>query len=181
MSTASLLVYTPQNEHFGIVPLEAMLAGVPVLAADTGGPLETVEDGETGWLRPVEKVEEWTEVMRKVLYELPVEKLRQMGESGRQRVKAEFSETKMAHRLDMEIEAMVQARRVEATELGDVVVSIPIIGACLFAIGGVITAAINTKELHLLEIGLGTALISVASVGIVAVIYRLKQNESAFM
>src|SRR5437660_1273742 len=30
LSTACLLVYTPSNEHFGIVPLEAMLAGVRI-------------------------------------------------------------------------------------------------------------------------------------------------------
>ena len=28
LNAARLLVYTPANEHFGIVPLEAMLAGV---------------------------------------------------------------------------------------------------------------------------------------------------------
>ncbi|OAA69857.1 mannosyltransferase [Cordyceps fumosorosea ARSEF 2679] len=42
LRAAALLVYTPANEHFGIVPLEAMLARVPVLAADAGGPTETV-------------------------------------------------------------------------------------------------------------------------------------------
>ena len=49
---ASCVVYTPENEHFGIVPVEAMYAGAPVLAADSGGPRETVVDGETGFLRP---------------------------------------------------------------------------------------------------------------------------------
>ncbi|KAI1732753.1 glycosyl transferases group 1 domain-containing protein [Ditylenchus destructor] len=39
---AKLIVYTPENEHFGIVPLEAMYIGRPVLATNTGGPLETV-------------------------------------------------------------------------------------------------------------------------------------------
>ena len=39
LKTARLLIYTPSDEHFGIVPLEAMLAGVPVLAANSGGPL----------------------------------------------------------------------------------------------------------------------------------------------
>lgn len=49
--TALCVVYTPHNEHFGIVPLEAMYAGTPVLAVKSGGPMETILDGTTGFLR----------------------------------------------------------------------------------------------------------------------------------
>lgn len=44
------LLYTPMEEHFGIVPLEAMSVGTPVIAVDSGGPKETVENEETGFL-----------------------------------------------------------------------------------------------------------------------------------
>lgn len=44
------LLYTPMEEHFGIVPLEAMSAGTPVIAVDSGGPKETVENEKTGFL-----------------------------------------------------------------------------------------------------------------------------------
>ena len=44
------MLYTPQNEHFGIVPLEAMAARRPVVACNTGGPTESVADGVTGFL-----------------------------------------------------------------------------------------------------------------------------------
>lgn len=44
------VVYTPQMEHFGIVPLEASAAARPVVACDSGGPVESVSDGLTGLL-----------------------------------------------------------------------------------------------------------------------------------
>ena len=44
------LIYTPSNEHFGICPLEGMYMRTPVIAVNSGGPLETVLDEETGYL-----------------------------------------------------------------------------------------------------------------------------------
>jgi glycosyltransferase involved in cell wall biosynthesis len=38
----------PQEEDFGIAPLEAQACGRPVVAFHSGGALETVIDGETG-------------------------------------------------------------------------------------------------------------------------------------
>lgn len=103
LQSASILVYTPTNEHFGIVPLEAMLAGVPVLATNTGGPLETIYDGRTGWLRSPSKVDQWTDVMRKPLIPSSAGSLAKMGESGKERVLAEFSQTKMTELFNHEI------------------------------------------------------------------------------
>lgn len=128
LNAATLLLYTPSNEHFGIVPLEAMLAKVPVLAAKSGGPLETIADGETGWLRPVDDREIWTAILRQVLYEMTQDQLQQMGENGRQRVISEFSETKMARRLDEEIDTMVHSPMNEVTELPDALLAIGILG-----------------------------------------------------
>jgi alpha-1,3/alpha-1,6-mannosyltransferase len=104
LASADLLVYTPQNEHFGIVPLEAMLAQVPVLAANEGGPLETVVEGKTGWLRDTRKPEEWTAVMSTALSFSDPYKLRSLGDNGRNRVLAEFSREQMALRLDQSLD-----------------------------------------------------------------------------
>ena len=49
--TALCVVYTPDKEHFGIVPLEAGFAGTPCLAVNSGGPIETIKDDMTGYLR----------------------------------------------------------------------------------------------------------------------------------
>ncbi|KAL8681627.1 MAG: hypothetical protein Q9186_002296 [Xanthomendoza sp. 1 TL-2023] len=124
LSAAKLLVYTPTNEHFGIVPLEAMLAGVPVLAADSGGPLETVLESQTGWLRSAEDESQWTEVMQRVLCGLSQEKLRTMGDAGRRWVKSEFSETKMADRLDEEITWMVESPRRRVVDIADLLLAL---------------------------------------------------------
>ena len=50
LDRCAVLVYTPSNEHFGICPLEAMYMKRPVIAVNSGGPLETVVEGETGFL-----------------------------------------------------------------------------------------------------------------------------------
>ncbi|XP_008475675.1 alpha-1,3/1,6-mannosyltransferase ALG2 [Diaphorina citri] len=44
------IIYTPSNEHFGIVPIEAMFCKRPVIAVNSGGPKESVVDGRTGFL-----------------------------------------------------------------------------------------------------------------------------------
>ncbi|PWU22750.1 glycosyl transferase [Candidatus Cerribacteria bacterium 'Amazon FNV 2010 28 9'] len=45
---AKALLYPVEDEDFGIVPVEAMMMGVPVIAHASGGPKETIIDGKTG-------------------------------------------------------------------------------------------------------------------------------------
>ncbi len=47
---ARLCVYAPYLEPFGLVPLEAMACGTPVVAVKEGGIRESVVHGETGIL-----------------------------------------------------------------------------------------------------------------------------------
>lgn len=50
LSQCLCVLYTPKDEHFGIVPLEAMAAHKPVIGCNSGGPVETIKDGVTGFL-----------------------------------------------------------------------------------------------------------------------------------
>jgi alpha-1,3/alpha-1,6-mannosyltransferase len=52
LENTQILLYTPENEHFGIVPVEAMYMGCIVIACNSGGPLESVDDKVTGFLLP---------------------------------------------------------------------------------------------------------------------------------
>ncbi len=47
---AKMIVCTAYNEPFGLVPIEAMSCGTPVIAINEGGYRETVKDGQTGFL-----------------------------------------------------------------------------------------------------------------------------------
>lgn len=49
-SAAKALVYPPQSEDFGMVPVEAMAAGTPVLGVDEGFTRHQIEDGANGLL-----------------------------------------------------------------------------------------------------------------------------------
>jgi glycosyltransferase involved in cell wall biosynthesis len=42
ITQSTAVLYTPANEHFGIVPIEALSLGTPVIACNSGGPMETV-------------------------------------------------------------------------------------------------------------------------------------------
>ncbi|MCY0869293.1 MAG: glycosyltransferase, partial [Firmicutes bacterium] len=53
LSLADLLLLPSQKESFGLVALEAMACGVPVIGSRAGGIPEVVEDGRSGFLLPV--------------------------------------------------------------------------------------------------------------------------------
>ncbi|KAI9226010.1 MAG: alpha-1,3/1,6-mannosyltransferase ALG2 [Piptocephalis tieghemiana] len=98
LGTSDLLLYTPSGEHFGIVPVEAMYARLPVLAVSDGGPTESVVDGVTGWLRPP-TTEAWASVLDYYLT-LDPSTIQDMGERGRERVQERFSLGSFVVRLD---------------------------------------------------------------------------------
>jgi L-malate glycosyltransferase len=57
LARADLFLLPSSTESFGLVALEAMASGVPVIASQVGGLPEVVEHGRTGFLAPVGDVE----------------------------------------------------------------------------------------------------------------------------
>ncbi len=75
-------------EGFGMVFLEANAAGKPVIGGRSGGTIEAVVDGETGFLVDPGNEGELVEALRKLLGDDELRK--RMGEQGLQRVRGEF-------------------------------------------------------------------------------------------
>jgi glycosyltransferase involved in cell wall biosynthesis len=85
---AAALVVPSTYEGMPLVVLEAMEAGIPVVASRVSGIPEVVEDGRTGWLVPAEDPRALAAALTEVL-ERP-EEARRRGEEGRRRVDERF-------------------------------------------------------------------------------------------
>ncbi len=85
LSRATAVLYPPMNEDYGLVPLEGMASGKPVIAVNEGGPKDTVVDGETGFL-----VNSESEMAERMLY-VSEHDMSKMGRSGMRRVRERYS------------------------------------------------------------------------------------------
>jgi alpha-1,3/alpha-1,6-mannosyltransferase len=101
------LLYTPSNEHFGIVPLEAALASKPVVACNSGGPLETIVDGVTGFLREPEP-SAWAAVLCSMIRDQ--NGAMQLGRAARARVLDRFSVATFQATLERVMRDMLRAQ-----------------------------------------------------------------------
>ena len=103
--SADAVVCTPWYEPFGIVPLEAMACGIPVVAAAVGGLADTVLDNATGIHVPPRDPEATADALAMLLSS---PQLRQeLGAAGRTRAAARYSwdrvaaDTEKAYRLTL--------------------------------------------------------------------------------
>lgn len=96
---AAIYCSPSHTEGMGMTIVEAMSAGLPVVAADSGGPRDIVEEGKTGMLVPVKNPEALAEALREVLTNPKL--AASMGEAGRKRARQRFD-------VDMTVPLMVE-------------------------------------------------------------------------
>ena len=88
LRSADAVVCVPWYEPFGIVPLEAMACGVPVVASAVGGLLDTVVDGRTGVHVPPRRPDLLGPVLARLLDDAGLR--RRMGGAGARRARAHY-------------------------------------------------------------------------------------------
>lgn len=97
-SAADICVVPSHYEPFGLVAIEAMASGTPVIASEVGGLKYTVVDRETGLLVPPQDRQAFAEAIDSILSDKSW--CRQLGENARARVKSKFSWDGVARQLD---------------------------------------------------------------------------------
>ncbi|GAC1601647.1 MAG: glycosyltransferase family 1 protein [Pseudarthrobacter sp.] len=92
--SADAVVCAPWYEPFGIVPLEAMACGVPVVAAAVGGLRDTVVDGGTGMHVPPRDPEAIASALGRLLAEPALRE--ELGAAGQRRARSRYSWDRVA-------------------------------------------------------------------------------------
>lgn len=101
------LVFQPsEHESFGLVPLEAMACGVPVLATASGGITEVVGHGEDGYLCEVGDIETMARYAVEILTTPALAK--NMGEHGRRKAREVFHKDKIVPQYEALYEKVLQ-------------------------------------------------------------------------
>lgn len=94
LRSADVVACTPWYEPFGIVPLEAMACGVPVVATAVGGIRDTVVDGVTGRLVPPKDPDALGDAIATVVGDR--RRGRALGDAGRERACARYTWDRVA-------------------------------------------------------------------------------------
>jgi len=93
-SMADLVVYPSRQEIFGLVLVEAMACGKPVIGSDIMGPSEIIINGKTGYTSDFRDLKKLSEMILHLLED--DKKMIQMGKNGLNRVKENYTWKKAA-------------------------------------------------------------------------------------
>ena len=101
-----ILVNASDCEPFGIVILEGMAKGVPVVAVDSGGPADFIENGRTGVLAPSHEPDALANAVEALLVAPDLRE--QLGRAGRERFMQEYTTQAMRRRFFGNLETVVK-------------------------------------------------------------------------
>lgn len=108
---ACILPSLDSSEAFGLVLVEAMACGTPVIASDIPGVRSVVDRGRTGWL--IDDPEDTEEMASKIRMLLDDPKrCREFGKQARERVLAKYDEEKLGRKLEGIYEEVLAGSRV---------------------------------------------------------------------
>lgn len=93
MAEAQIFVLSSNWEGLPCTIVEAMRAGLPIVASDVGGVSETIEDGKTGYLIPHKNVALMHQKLTQLVQNRQLRS--EMGNLGRQKYEAQFTFTQM--------------------------------------------------------------------------------------
>jgi dTDP-glucose 4,6-dehydratase len=109
LRSADVVVCSPWYEPFGLVPLEAMACGVPVVASAVGGMQDTVVDGVTGALVPPRDPASLAQAVRPLLDSSQLR--RRFGQAGLDRARSRYSWAQIALETDAVYTKVMPSRR----------------------------------------------------------------------
>jgi len=112
MRQMDILVNASDPEPFGIVLLEGMARGVPVVAVDAGGPGEFIDHGRTGMLARSGEPPALADALEPLLGS--AELRREMGLRGQERFLADFTEEALRRRFFTRFEEVLARKRAAA-------------------------------------------------------------------
>ncbi|MDR5692139.1 glycosyltransferase [Agromyces indicus] len=111
--SADVVVCAPWYEPFGIVPLEAMASGRPVVASSVGGLIDTVVHGGTGVHVPPRDAAAVAAAIRELLED--PERAERLGAAGRRRVASRYSWDRVAADTERAYRSTLSRPRVRST------------------------------------------------------------------
>jgi glycosyltransferase involved in cell wall biosynthesis/GT2 family glycosyltransferase len=106
LGVMDILVNASVGEPFGIVLIEAMAMGLPVVAVERGGPTEIVEAGRSGLLVPRGDAVELADAVERLVCDGVLR--RRLGERGRERFQQRFRAERMTRELEHRMEALIK-------------------------------------------------------------------------
>jgi glycosyltransferase involved in cell wall biosynthesis len=105
LATGDIFAFPSHQEGFPLTLLEAMAVGLPVVASEIDGPIEIIEEGQTGRLVPDDDPDRLAEALAELASDPAAAK--PLGEAARAMVLSEYGPAQLARRLEAVVDLML--------------------------------------------------------------------------